>query len=160
MTTISRLLAALLLSLVLGLSAACGSSSGDDDGSTLPDAAGASSDTAFSDDDADLDPEDATLKFAQCMREHGVDMAVPEPGGGVMVNGEGIPKEQMEAAETAYHAALDEMGADAIGELKAWPKRVKAVTQEKFSYQVRGRSPLTTSTTGSFSRNVTPSSWR
>ena len=36
---------------------------------------------------------------------------------------------------SAYHAALDEMGADAIGELKAWPKRVKAVTQEKFSYR-------------------------
>ncbi len=39
----------------------------------------------------------------------------------------------------AYHAALDEMGADAIGELKAWPKRLKAVTQEKFSYKVRDR---------------------
>jgi methylmalonyl-CoA mutase len=34
---------------------------------------------------------------------------------------------------SAYHAALHEMGADAIGELKAWPKRVKAVTQEKYS---------------------------
>ena len=31
------------------------------------------------------------------------------------------------------------MGADAIGELKAWPKRVKAVTQEKYSYTVRQR---------------------
>jgi methylmalonyl-CoA mutase len=31
------------------------------------------------------------------------------------------------------------MGADAIGELKAWPKRLKAVTQEKFSYKVRER---------------------
>ena len=31
------------------------------------------------------------------------------------------------------------MGADAIGELKAWPKRLKAVTQEKFSYKVRDR---------------------
>ncbi len=53
----------------------------------------------------------------------------------------------------AYHAALDEMGADAIGELKAWPKRVKAVTQEKFSYQVRGRDVTgdnyTTSLSGS-----------
>lgn len=40
----------------------------------------------------------------------------------------------------AYHRALDEMGADAIGELKAWPKRVAAVTQEKYSYQVRQRA--------------------
>lgn len=39
----------------------------------------------------------------------------------------------------AYHAALDETGADAIGELKAWPKRVTAVTQEKYSYRVRQR---------------------
>ncbi len=53
----------------------------------------------------------------------------------------------------AYHAALDEMGADAIGELKAWPKRVAAVTQEKFSYKVRQRDVTgdnyTTSLSGS-----------
>ena len=49
------------------------------------------------------DPEfqDAQLRFAQCMREHGIDM--PDPGaggGGIMIGGkdDNIPQEQMEAA--------------------------------------------------------------
>ena len=81
MTTISRLLAAIALTLLLGLSAACGSDPDDGD-SALPDAAGASSEAPADDDEPELDPEDAMLKFAQCMREHGVDMPDPEPGGG------------------------------------------------------------------------------
>ena len=56
----------------------------------------------------------------------------------------------------AYHAALDEMGADAIGELKAWPKRVKAVTQEKYSYQVRQRDVTGDNYTTSLSGNKIP----
>ena len=71
-----RILAATAVTLLLGLSAACGNGSGDD-GSALPDAAGASSASPSGDDEADLDPEDAMLKFAECMREHGVDM--PDP---------------------------------------------------------------------------------
>jgi methylmalonyl-CoA mutase len=39
----------------------------------------------------------------------------------------------------AYERALDEMGAEAIAELKAWPARVRAVTEERFAYTVRGR---------------------
>jgi hypothetical protein len=105
MTTISRLLATIALSLVLGLSAACGNASDDDD-SSLPDAAGASSGAA-TDEEADLDPEDAMLEFAQCMREHGIDMPDPEPGGGIRLNGEGIPQEQMEAAEAACQKWMD-----------------------------------------------------
>ena len=56
----------------------------------------------------------------------------------------------------AYHAALDEMGADAIGELKAWPKRVKAVTQEKYSYTVRQREVTGDNYTTSLSGNQIP----
>ncbi|HEY7639309.1 MAG TPA: methylmalonyl-CoA mutase family protein [Steroidobacteraceae bacterium] len=56
----------------------------------------------------------------------------------------------------AYHAALDEIGADAIGELKAWPKRVKAVTQEKYSYQVRQREVTGDNYTTSLSGNKIP----
>lgn len=106
MTTIARLLAAIALTLLLGLSAACGNASDDGDDSSLPDAAGASSDTA-SGDEADLDPEDAMLKFAQCMRENGVDMEDPKPGGGVIVDGKGIPQEQMEAAQAACQKWMD-----------------------------------------------------
>ncbi len=98
------------MTLLLGLSAACGTGSGDDDDSALPDAAGASSASPSGDGDdseADLDPEDAMLKFAQCMREHGVDMPDPEPGGGVRMNGEGLSEDQMEAAQSACQKWMD-----------------------------------------------------
>ena len=97
------------MTLLLGLSAACGTGSGDDDDSALPDAAGASSasPSGDGDDEADLDPEDAMLKFAQCMREHGVDMPDPEPGGGVRMNGEGLSEDQMEAAQSACQKWMD-----------------------------------------------------
>jgi hypothetical protein len=108
MTTIRRLLIALALSLLLGLSAAACGDADDDGGSTLPDAAGASSsDDAATDDEPDLDRDDAMLKFAQCMREHGVDMPDPEPGGGVRINGAGIPPEQMEAAQADCQKWMD-----------------------------------------------------
>jgi hypothetical protein len=111
MTTISgisRLLAATALALLLALSAGCGHASDDD--SALPDAAGASSDAAGNDgadEEADLDPEDAMLKYAQCMREHGVDMPDPEPGGGIRISGEGLSRDQMEAAESACQKWMD-----------------------------------------------------
>ena len=38
-----------------------------------------------------------------------------------------------------YNAALDSIGAAGVGELKAWPARVHAATDEKYSYQVRDR---------------------
>jgi hypothetical protein len=105
MTTIIRLLATITATVLLGLTAGCGDAPTDDGGSALPDAAGASSDGAT--DDEDLDREDAMLEFAQCMRENGVDMEDPQPGGGVMVNGEGIPPEQMEAAQAACQRWMD-----------------------------------------------------
>jgi methylmalonyl-CoA mutase len=39
----------------------------------------------------------------------------------------------------AYNAALDEVGADALAELAAWPARVAAATAPTYTYPVRGR---------------------
>jgi isobutyryl-CoA mutase len=39
----------------------------------------------------------------------------------------------------AYNEALDEMGAEAVGELKAWPARVRSATDETYSYKVRDK---------------------
>ncbi|MBN6058394.1 hypothetical protein JYK22_41120, partial [Nonomuraea sp. RK-328] len=42
------------------------------------------------------------LKFAQCMRENGIDMADPEPGKGIMLKvGPGTPPEKVEKAQEA-----------------------------------------------------------
>jgi hypothetical protein len=102
---VHRVLVAAALIIALGLSAACDNGSGGDD-SALPDAAGDSSSSPSASDEADLDPQDAMLKFAQCMRDHGVD--VPDPtGGGITVNGEGLSQDQMEAAQAACQKWMD-----------------------------------------------------
>ncbi|HUN75189.1 MAG TPA: methylmalonyl-CoA mutase family protein [Steroidobacteraceae bacterium] len=58
---------------------------------------------------------------------------------------EPIPESALEAPGTlralgaAYNRALDELGPEALAELKAWPARVRAATEETYSYEVRGR---------------------
>jgi len=110
--SLRRGLAAALAVALLGSLVACGDGSGGADDTTLPVAAGASSETPDADADeeadADLDAEDAMLEYAQCMREHGVDMPDPEPGGGgIRINGEGLSREQMQAAEAACQKWMD-----------------------------------------------------
>ena len=64
--------------------------------------------SSSSEPEASVDPEDAALAFAQCMREHGVDMPDPQVGG----NGEmsfsiraggpdGLDREQLQEAQEA-----------------------------------------------------------
>lgn len=40
----------------------------------------------------------------------------------------------------AYNAALDEVGAAGLSELKTWPARLKSLTDEQFTYEVRGKA--------------------
>jgi len=103
---VHRFLVAAALIILLGTTAACGDSGKGND-NALPDAAGASTSASTSaDDEEELDPEDAMLKFAQCMRDQGVD--VPDPtDGGIRVNGEGLSQEQMESAQAACQKWMD-----------------------------------------------------
>ncbi|MDY6945173.1 MAG: cobalamin-dependent protein, partial [Pseudomonadota bacterium] len=39
----------------------------------------------------------------------------------------------------AYNKALDDVGAEGVGELKRWPRRVSGVSDEKYSYKVRDK---------------------
>jgi hypothetical protein len=116
-TVVQRILAMAAVTVLLGLSAGCGSDSDGDDDDALPDAAGASSSAsaASGDDETDLDRDDAMLKFAQCMRENGIDMPDPTPGGGMRISGEGVPKEQMEAAQSACQKWMDMAEPDDAG---------------------------------------------
>ncbi|HEV2702061.1 MAG TPA: methylmalonyl-CoA mutase family protein [Steroidobacteraceae bacterium] len=43
------------------------------------------------------------------------------------------------ALRAAYNQALTAIGPEGVEALKAWPQRVQAVTQERYSYSVRGR---------------------
>jgi len=63
-----------------------------------------------------LDPEDAMLAFARCMREHGIDVPDPQTAGGeaggVMIElGDDVDPEDMEAA----HEACQPLMNDAVG---------------------------------------------
>jgi hypothetical protein len=54
---------------------------------------------------ASLDPEAAQLAFARCMREHGVDMPDPQPGGGAQ--GVAIGDDGGKLTPTEMQAAMD-----------------------------------------------------
>jgi len=57
---------------------------------------------------------------------------------------------------TAYNAALDAVGAPGIGELKAWPARTRAVSDETYAYSVRGKAVTGENYTETLSRNRVP----
>jgi len=66
----------------------------------LPGATGAGGPDTSSSASPSLDPQDALLQFARCMRDHGVD--VPDPvDGHLTVDGRGVAQDQMDAAESA-----------------------------------------------------------
>lgn len=79
--------------------AACGSATADEPKvaslSTTPaaDATTGTDDTSGTDTTAVVDPSEAPLQFAKCMREHGIDMPDPQvsDGGGVLVAIDGGP---------------------------------------------------------------------
>jgi hypothetical protein len=43
--------------------------------------------------------DDAMIKYTQCMRDHGVKMSDPKPGGGVSIDGGDLSQDEMQAAE-------------------------------------------------------------
>lgn len=95
-TFIRPLFAAVLIVTALGL-VACGKESG----------AGNGTGTEAADRDKEL--REAGLKYAQCMREHGIDMADPEPGqrGLRLAPPEGVSPQKMGAADEACRKFLD-----------------------------------------------------
>lgn len=94
-----------LAALALALSG-CGADGGGDTGvATLTGAgSGGGGQTAASAAPSE-DPHDKALKFAQCMRENGVDVPDPQPGKGVMMRiDKSTPREKVEAAQQACKA--------------------------------------------------------
>lgn len=108
-----------LLVVVLVLAACGGGDSGDGVASLSGDAAAMSEDEGGAGGE-EVDPEDAFVEFARCMREHGVDMPDPQPGGGGVVRvgpgpGEGLDpaSEEFREADEACRPILEE----AMGEM-------------------------------------------
>jgi len=102
--------------------AACGKSGGGSDGDGVATVDGVSNDSGSSDDDtgsgrgSDGPPsneefQDAALEYAQCMRDHGIDMPDPEfsgEGGVQMSMPEGADHDEVEAADEECHPIMEE----------------------------------------------------
>src|SRR5256886_2167495 len=56
----------------------------------------------------------------------------------------------------AYNRSLDQIGAEGVAELKAWPARVRSATDTSYSYQVRERMVKGENHTESLSRSAVP----
>ncbi|MEV5829599.1 hypothetical protein AB0L25_28945 [Spirillospora sp. NPDC052242] len=108
-------LATLPLALALALTG-CGGDG--EDGSGVASAGGDKAAGSGAAAGASLSPEEMGVKFAQCMRENGVQMEDPKPGGGLMVNGKGVDKATMEKAQEACREfnPMDQAGRPASAE--------------------------------------------
>lgn len=86
--------------LVLGLLvAACGGAGGDSNGVASLDGAGSTTDAEAAAATEKRDPQEAALDWAQCMREHGVDVPDPQNGGIRLTIGPGDDREKVEQAQ-------------------------------------------------------------
>lgn len=92
---LARMLAATVATGCLLAAAACGGSQGDD--GTLPSAGGSTASSAA--DEEPIDPDEAMLRFTECMREQGIDMGDPDDNGALIIGPGDNDPEQMEAAE-------------------------------------------------------------
>ncbi|MCK2216319.1 hypothetical protein MF672_021305 [Actinomadura sp. ATCC 31491] len=85
--------------LVLAL-AACGGPAATDDDVVSASRTGATA-SASASPSPTLDPQQAALKFAQCMRQHGIDMPDPQGGDIRLTVPRGASKEKMDKAQKA-----------------------------------------------------------
>jgi hypothetical protein len=96
---------ALLLTLCAVALGACGGGGDDDDASA-----------------SENSREEAGLRFAECMREHGIDVPDPQPGGEIQIGGPGsadIPPPSDPAFQDAFEACEDELGEAGPADLSA-----------------------------------------
>jgi hypothetical protein len=137
-----RLLAgATMAALSIALLGACG---GDDDDTSSSDVAslddeGASSDSTPDDTatDGSVSPEDreeAMLEYAQCMRDHGIDMEDPtfdgEGGGGINLDATPENEDEIEAAQEVCQPILE----DAMGEIEIDPEQEAELREQMLEY--------------------------
>ncbi|MGD9701709.1 MAG: hypothetical protein AB7Q42_11810 [Acidimicrobiia bacterium] len=140
-----RLLLPVALAALSCLAASCGGSpSAVDDvaslGTDAPDATDAT-DAAGDTSDGDaaettIDPEDAMVAFARCMREHGIDVPDPQTaggqGGGVMIEvGDDIDRDEMAAAQEACEPLME----DAVGSFEPPdPEEVERMQEQMLEF--------------------------
>ncbi|HUQ11185.1 MAG TPA: methylmalonyl-CoA mutase family protein [Steroidobacteraceae bacterium] len=61
-----------------------------------------------------------------------------------------------DALRSAYNAAIEQTGAEALAQLRAWPARIEGVSSEEYVYTVRGREVRGANYTESLSHKAIP----
>jgi pyruvate/2-oxoglutarate dehydrogenase complex dihydrolipoamide acyltransferase (E2) component len=79
---------------------------------------------------APTDPREAELAYVECMREHGIEMNDPEPGGGIMNQVEEGDQEEFEAADTECQPLLEA----ALSEVEMDPEQVAELREQLLEY--------------------------
>jgi methylmalonyl-CoA mutase len=93
-------------------------------------------------------------------RAHGLHLSLRELGDPALPapfmpsTGEASPA--FDALRAAYNAALEQIGSEALAQLRAWPARAEGVIEREYSYSVRGREIRGENYTESLSRNPIP----
>jgi hypothetical protein len=112
---------------------ACGGGGGDDSGgaadqevASLGTEPAVSTGSAVTESSTPLDPEEAQLAFAECMREHGIDMPDPGAGGGIDIMVDAENQEEMEAAVEECQPLLE----NARGAIEMDPEQEAEMREE------------------------------
>jgi hypothetical protein len=126
---ITVMLGALLL---VGLAAGCGVDATADDVASVADSPSGDSDGAGTTTTV-VDPKEAMLQFAQCMRDHGVDMPDPTEGsgGGVVMKGPTGDKNAVDEADEAC-ASLRPKAGD--GGMKPDPEQEAKMREQALAF--------------------------
>jgi hypothetical protein len=136
-------MSAAAITCVVGLLAACGGGDDSDspdvaslDGGTT--AESSPDDTANDDEVTEADREQALLDYAECMRDHGIDMPDPqitEEGGGVLIEQDAGPgmdpeSDKFQEADAACQPILE----DAMGDVEVDPEQQAEMQEQLLEY--------------------------
>jgi len=131
-----------MVALSVALLGACGGGSGDDaddasDVASLDDqdsSSDSSPDGTVTETTTATDPEQAMLDFAECMRDHGIDMEDPqfdgEGGGGINLEATPENEDEIEAAQEACQPLLE----NARGNVELDPEREAELQEQMLAY--------------------------
>jgi hypothetical protein len=101
---------AALVALLVAVASGCGSSASDDDVASLDGTTTTTDEESTASADEDEDPQEAALKWARCMREHGVDVPDPEVSEGRVRVRAGVGGRLREANAEKFEAARKACG--------------------------------------------------
>ena len=102
----------------------------------------------------------ADVRAQAARRAHGLYLALQQLGDPALpapfMPVTAAPAPQFDALRSAYNSSLEQMGAEALAQLRSWPARAQGVIDPEYSYQVRGREVRGANYTESLSHELIP----